>query len=177
MHARLVLIPLVLVAGCTGGGSKKTVEPVPTEENPCLGASPAPGCITTSPTTGPTTYPYPADAGRISPLPVPDKFLGEVARKDNNLTPGVRSTTFVITVPAGKVIGSTVICQGRGHVVVKTNPSSDAEQDISCDGNEIPSQLGVFASDPVKVATRYTFTLTATGPSRWLVAAQARPPQ
>ncbi|MCU1600587.1 MAG: hypothetical protein JWO22_1296 [Frankiales bacterium] len=177
MRAQLLLIPLLLVAGCTGGGGSKGAVPTPTEENPCLGDPPAPGCITTSPTTAPTAVPYPADAGRISPLPVPDKLLGEVARKDNNLTPGVRTITFAITVPAGKVIGSTVICQGRGHVVVTTKPASDAEQDISCDGNAIPSQLGVFASDPVKVTTRYVFTLRATGPSRWLIAAQARPPQ
>jgi len=164
------------LAGCTSGG-KKGAEPTPTEENPCLGASPAPGCITTSPTAGPTTYPYPADAGQISPLAVPDAFVGEVARKTNNLTPGVRSTTFSIVVPAGKVVGSTVICQGRGSVVVKTTPTSQAEQEFTCDGNQIPSQLGGFADAPVKVATRYTFTLTTTGPSRWLIAAQARPPQ
>ncbi len=176
MRARLLLIPLLLAAGCTGGG-KHGAQPTPTEENPCLGASPAPGCITTSPTDAPTAYPYPADAGKISPLPVPDRFLGEVIRKDNNLTPGVRGTTFTITVPAGKVVGSTVICQGRGSVSVKTTPTSQAEQSFTCDGQEIPSQLGVFADAPVTVDTRYTFTLTTTGPSRWLIAAQARPAQ
>ena len=91
--------------------------------------------------------------------------------------PASGSTTFTITVPAGKVIGSTVICQGRGSVSVTTKPSSHAEQSFPCDGQDIPSQLGVFADAPVKAATRYTFTLAATGPSRWLIAAQARPPQ
>jgi hypothetical protein len=175
VRARLILIPLLLVASCTGG--KKEASPTPTEENPCLGASPAPGCITTSPTSEPSVFPYPADAGRISPLPVPDTFEGELARKDNNLTPGVRTATITVTVPAGKVIASDLLCQGRGEVAVTTQPKSDAEQTISCDGSELPSQLGVFASDPVTVATKFVFTLKASGPSRWLLAVSARDPQ
>jgi len=158
---------LLLGAACTSHST--TADPTAT---PTLPTSP-----TASGTTSATPFAYPDDAGKISPLPVPDAFDGELARKDNNLSPGLRTATITVTVPAGKVIASDLICQGRGEVAVKTQPKSDAEQTISCDGSELPSQLGVFASDPVKVATRFVFTLTASGPSRWLLAVSARDPQ
>jgi hypothetical protein len=171
VRARYVLLSLLL-ASCTSH-SAAGPSATPTEDNPCAGATPAPGCVTSTPAAG-TAYPYPADAGGISPLPVPDKFEGELARKDNNVNPGTRNATIVVTIPAGKVVASDVLCQGRGEVIVTTQPRSQAEQTISCDGNSVPSQLGVFASSPEKVATRYVFTLRATGPSRWLLAVSAR---
>lgn len=177
MRTPLLVIPLLLLASaCTGSDNTGKPEPTPTEINPCEGATPAPGCITSSPATA-TSFPYPVTAGAISPLPVPDKFDGELARRDNNLNPGVTTTTFTVTIPAGKVIATDVLCQGRGSIAVTTKPVSDGEVTINCDGNDQPSQLGVFASDPVKTATAFTITLKASGPSRWLVAVSARAPQ
>ena len=177
MRGRLLLfVPLLLATACTSHSTVGGPTTTPTlSGGPCEVATPPAGCPT-APAPA-TTYPYPDDAGKISPLPVPGAFDGELARKDNNLTPGVRTATITVTVPAGKVIASDLICQGRGEVVVTTKPKSDAEQTISCDGNDIPSQLGVFASDPVTAPTRFVFTLRATGPSRWLLAVSARAPQ
>ena len=172
--ARFVL-PLILAAACTHGTGSASPSATPTEEDPCKGASPAPGCVTAS--GDPTAFPYPADAGAISPLPVPEAFPGELARKDNNLTPGVRTATIRVTIPAGKVVASDIICQGRGDVDLTSQPPSQAEQTINCDGSDVPSQLGVFASTKETKATTYVFTLKTTGPSRWLVAISARDPQ
>jgi hypothetical protein len=173
----LLLVPLLLAA-CTShstAGPTPTTTPTPTPVDPCLAASPAPGCITSTP--GASHFPYPADAGRISPLPVPEKFAGELARKDNNLSPGIRTATITVTVAAGKVLATDLLCQGRGTVAVTSRPASAAQQTITCDGNQIPSQRAARASSPVKVATRYVVTLRASGPSRWLVAVSARAPQ
>jgi hypothetical protein len=124
-----------------------------------------------------TRYPYPADAGKISPLPVPEPFVGELARKDNNLNPGVRTASLTVTVPAGKVIATDLLCQGRGSVIVTTQPVSGAEQTITCDGKDIPSQYATSAPTPETAAHTYRVLLRATGPSRWLVAVSARAPQ
>ena len=158
-----ILAALLFATACTGTSSNAPA-PTPTAEDSC--------CITNKP--GTTTYPYPADASHISPLPVPERFDGELVRKDNNLNPGVRTATLVVTVPAGKLLASDVICQGRGEVVITSKPTSQAQQRISCDGNRIPSQLGATASQPATVAKRYVFEVRATGPARWLVAISAR---
>ncbi|MDX6267584.1 MAG: hypothetical protein QOD70_2324 [Frankiales bacterium] len=175
MRARLLLAAPLLAAACSSHSAAGPV-PTPTPSDPCEAATPAPGCITTTPGTA-TTYPYPADAGRISPLAVPPAFDGELGRKSNNLTPGVRTATLTVTVPAGKVLATDLICQGRGRVVVTTTPVSAAAQTITCDGNQLPSQLGATAAKPEAAATRYVVTLRATGPSRWLVAVSARAPK
>ncbi|MGB8651181.1 MAG: hypothetical protein WCD35_11025, partial [Mycobacteriales bacterium] len=60
---------------------------------------------------------------------------------------------------------------------VRTSPTSDAEQDISCDGAGVPSQLGVLSSTAEKADTGYVVTVTAHGPVRWLAAVSALPPQ
>ena len=156
MRARLVLVPLLL-ASCSGHSAT------------------GPAAITNTP--GSSAYPYPADAGRISPLPVPGAFDGELARKDNNVNPGIRTTTIAVTVPAGKVVATDLICQGRGEVVVTSRPTSAAEQTLRCDGNAVPSQQAAVAKLPATVATRYLITLRATGPSRGLLAVSARAPQ
>ena len=171
--ARFVL-PLLLAVACTHSSNGANPTATPTEEDPCTGASPAPGCVEGP---SPTAVAYPADAGKISPLPVPDRFPGELVRKDNNINPGLRTATVTVTVPAGKVVASDVLCQGRGEIDLTSKPSSQAEQTINCDGSEVPSQLGVFASTPEKKATTYTFTIKANGPSRWLFAVSARDPQ
>lgn len=171
--ARFVL-PLLLVVACTNSSTSANPTATPTEEDPCKGASPAPGCVVTP---SATAVAYPNQAGKISPLPVPGAFPGELARKDNNVDPGIRTATVTVTVPAGKVVASDIICQGRGEVDLSSQPASQAEQTINCDGSEVPSQLGVFASTPEKKATVYRFTLKANGPSRWLFAISARDPQ
>ena len=175
MRARLLLAPL-LVAACTGHSSAGPAA-TPTEENPCTGATPAPGCVSPTPTAEATAYPYPADAGHISPLPVPERFPGELVRKDNNLNPGVRTASVTVTVPAGKVLATDLICQGRGSVEVTTQPVSLAEQTITCDGSDVPSQLGAEAPTGEKSTRTYRVLLRATGPSRWFLAVSARAPQ
>lgn len=175
MRARLLLAAPLLAAACTGNTAAGPV-PSPTVSDPCEVPTPPPGCITTTPGTA-TTFPYPADAGLISPLPVPPTFDGELARKTNNLTPGVRTATLTITVPAGRVLATDLICQGRGKVVVTTKPVSAAAQTITCDGNQLPSQLVATAAGPEAAARRYVVTLRASGPSRWLVAVSARAPK
>ena len=125
--------------------------------------------------SSPTKVPYPADAAKVPQLPLPAPQPGELARKDNNSDPTLRTATVAVVIPAGKYVSSQVICQGRGDVVLTTSPDSQAAQTINCDGNEGPSELTVFADKPAKVPTRYVFTLKATGPSRWFFAAIGRP--
>lgn len=168
MRARLVLVSLLLAACTSHSAAGPTATPTPDH-------CPGPGCLTNIP--GSSAYPYPADAGHISPLPVPGAFEGELARKDNNVNAGIRTTTIVVTVPAGRVLATDLICQGRGEVVVTSRPTSPAAQTIRCDGNAIPSQQGAVATQPAAVTTRYVFTLRATGPSRWLLAVSARTSQ
>jgi hypothetical protein len=169
-HVRLslFLLPLVLVAACTGGSG--SASSTPTEDDGCGGASPAPGCVSSSP----TKVPYPSDAAKLPALALPTAQAGELGRKDNNADPSLRSATLAVTVPAGKYVSSQVVCQGRGDVQLTTVPDSQASQTINCDGNDTPSELTVFAEKPEKVAKRYVFTLRATGPSRWFFAAIGR---
>ena len=161
-----LMLAVLLATACTSTSSRAPAA-TPTAQESC-----ALGCLTNSP--GTTRYPYPADAGRISPLPVPEKFDGELARKSNNINPGVRTATIVVTIPAGKVVASDVICQGRGELVITSMPTSQAQQRISCDGNAIPSQQGAVANAPETQSKRFVFEVRATGPARWLVAISAR---
>jgi hypothetical protein len=176
VRARLLLLP-VLLAACTSHSSTAPTT-APTEESPCAGATAAPGCATTTPTAAArTTYPYPASAGQISPLPVPDAFEGELVRKDNNLEPGVRTAALTVTVPAGKVLATDLLCQGRGSVVVTTQPGSAAAQTLRCDGSATPSRSAAVSPTAERAARTYHVNLRATGPSRWLLAVSARAPQ
>lgn len=169
MRLLRLVVPLLLAAACTGGSG--SASSTPTEDDGCSGPSPAPGCVSSSP----TKVPYPADAAKVPELQLPAPQAGELARKDNNSNPALRTATVTVTVPAGKYVSSQVVCQGQGDVELTTVPDSQAAQTINCDGNEGPSELTVFAEKPAKAPTRYVFTLKATGPSRWFFAAIGRP--
>ena len=166
--SRLVL-PILLAAACTSH-SATGANPTPTEDDGCSGATPAPGCVTGSP----TPVPYPADAAKIPAFALPSPFPGELGRKDNSAAPALRTATLTVTIPAGRFVSSDVVCQGQGNVVLTTVPDSQAAQTINCDGNDTPSELQVFAEKRETAPKRYTFTLKATGPSRWFFAAIAR---
>ena len=170
MRALRLALPLLLAAACTSHSAPGPTA-VPTEDDGCSGATPAPGCVTGTA----TPVAYPADAAKIPAFALPAAFPGELARKDNGADPALRTATLAVTVPAGAYVSSDVVCQGRGNIVVTTVPDSQAAQTINCDGNDTPSELQVFAEKPEKTATRYVFTLRATGPSRWFFAAIGRP--
>ena len=172
MHRVLVATALaVSLTGCTSGGSSAQPTATPTATgDPCLGASPGPECTQPSP----TAFPYPADASKVPAVSL-EPIAGELGRVDNTRDPARRTAVLTIVVPRGQVIASDLVCQGRGSVAITTSPKSLAEQNISCDSNDVPSRFGVFASAAETADRTYVVTVRATGPSRWVVAMSAQP--
>jgi len=160
---------LLVVTACSGGGGKALPTPKATPTCPSGGQVLPARCVST---VQPSDDPFPSDASKIEPvaLAAPREKQTVLGSADNSTVASTKTATFTVTVPAGARIGSEMICLGNGQLTVSTAPKSDAFQSFKCNnGQGLPSELAAESAHPVKAATSYTVTVTASGVSRWAV--------
>ncbi len=169
----LLVLPLLTALGACSSGTTPKVTATGPSADVCAGVNSGTATAvpeSCAPTLGPTSDPSATAtaSAQLSPVKLaPDQ--GQVAAGGNDVDPSLTTMTFHVTIPTGTRLKVHAACLGNHNIVIKTQPTSDAESEFNCGIHGVASEVGVSDPHVVSAPTSFTVTVTTTAPTRWWV--------